>query len=200
MGKNAFTFARTFIESADTPQEAIYLGAGALNNWLIKTETTASEIKDLRTELFPATVNGSTTWYRVINCMFCTDREFTDPIMQTRKELMTLEQEERQAAERRAATVTTNNSRAHGMKSVGILDALEWSALCIHFGDICLACQASRPLAIDHVIPLVLGGMNHITNVQPLCRSCNSSKGARIKDYRDPHILASFLSRLYRNT
>ena len=30
----------------------------------------------------------------------------------------------------------------------------------------------------DHIIPLALGGINDVTNIQLLCESCNKSKGA----------------------
>lgn len=36
----------------------------------------------------------------------------------------------------------------------------------------------------DHVVPVLFGGSNDISNIQPLCRSCNSSKGASTVDYR----------------
>ena len=49
---------------------------------------------------------------------------------------------------------------------------------------ICLRCGTSDNLSIDHVIPVALGGRNAIENTQVLCRSCNSSKGVKIIDYR----------------
>lgn len=60
----------------------------------------------------------------------------------------------------------------------------EWLALCEQYGNRCLRCGKKRPLSKDHVIPVLLGGSNDISNIQPLCRSCNSSKGASIVDYR----------------
>jgi 5-methylcytosine-specific restriction endonuclease McrA len=49
----------------------------------------------------------------------------------------------------------------------------------------CLGCGKVKKLAYDHIHPLMLGGENSITNIQPLCRSCNSRKGSRtIIDYR----------------
>ncbi|MCZ4387971.1 HNH endonuclease signature motif containing protein [Vibrio alginolyticus] len=34
-------------------------------------------------------------------------------------------------------------------------------------------------LAVDHIVPLANGGVNDPTNLQILCRTCNSQKGAR---------------------
>jgi 5-methylcytosine-specific restriction endonuclease McrA len=46
-------------------------------------------------------------------------------------------------------------------------------------GNKCAHCGATDHLTADHIIPLKLGGDNYITNIQPLCKSCNSRKGAR---------------------
>lgn len=52
------------------------------------------------------------------------------------------------------------------------------------YGNVCVCCGAKGRLTVDHVIPLCLGGSNTIDNIQPLCRSCNPSKGIKIIDYR----------------
>lgn len=43
----------------------------------------------------------------------------------------------------------------------------------------CVSCAACDDLTIDHVWPLSRGGDDGIENLQFLCRSCNSSKGAK---------------------
>ena len=48
----------------------------------------------------------------------------------------------------------------------------------------CLSCGKKDKLTRDHVIPLVSGGSNYISNIQPLCRYCNSSKRDKTIDYR----------------
>lgn len=52
------------------------------------------------------------------------------------------------------------------------------------YGRKCLCCGATKNLSIDHVVPLSKGGVNDISNYQPLCKSCNSKKGTRKTDYR----------------
>lgn len=70
----------------------------------------------------------------------------------------------------------------------------EWLALCSIYEFRCLRCLAVRDfstLTRDHVIPVSNGGSDAIDNIQPLCGSCNASKGVGSEDYR-----ATFLDRL----
>ena len=48
-----------------------------------------------------------------------------------------------------------------------------------YHGDSCRHCGATANLQADHIIPLARGGPHCLANIQPLCRSCNTSKGAR---------------------
>lgn len=44
----------------------------------------------------------------------------------------------------------------------------------------CKQCGSAENLTVDHIYPEILGGGIDLDNLQTLCRSCNSSKGARI--------------------
>ena len=68
-------------------------------------------------------------------------------------------------------------------------------------GNICLCCkrgdiELSRVglmLVPDHVLPIVLGGSNDISNIQPLCHGkggCNNRKHAKYIDYRTEGLCA----------
>jgi hypothetical protein len=48
-------------------------------------------------------------------------------------------------------------------------------------GAICIDCGSRERLTLDHIIPVVEGGLDEISNIQVLCLSCNSSKGGRIE-------------------
>jgi hypothetical protein len=77
--------------------------------------------------------------------------------------------------------------RARLLAAGGSFSTIEWLALCARYDFRCLACSAREPqirLEPDHVLPLASGGPNTIDNIQPLCRSCNSRKRAKHRDYR----------------
>lgn len=91
-----------------------------------------------------------------------------------------------------AKRVNEHRRQARKRGNGGSFTTMEWRALCGWFGGVCLSCGNSE-LTVDHVVPIHMGGRNSIENLQPLCRSCNSSKGTRTIDYRNPVRLAEFL-------
>lgn len=65
--------------------------------------------------------------------------------------------------------------------------AQEWQTLKARYNYRCLCCGKYEPeivLTEDHVIPVSLGGSDHISNIQPLCKPCNSKKARSLIDYR----------------
>lgn len=77
------------------------------------------------------------------------------------------------------------NRRALQSGAEGSFTAKEFSNLCYMFNNECLCCgEHSKSLTADHVIPLTKGGTNDISNIQPLCGPCNSSKRTKTVDYR----------------
>jgi 5-methylcytosine-specific restriction endonuclease McrA len=75
--------------------------------------------------------------------------------------------------------------RALKMGADGEYTAEQFLALCRRYRNASLSCGSSdKPLTPDHIVPLTLGGSNRITNIQPLCRRCNSRKNVKVVDYR----------------
>lgn len=66
----------------------------------------------------------------------------------------------------------------------GSFTAAEWNALCRQCKHRCLCCGKRRKLTADHVVPVSKGGDSSISNIQPLCKPCNSRKGTKATDYR----------------
>ena len=46
-------------------------------------------------------------------------------------------------------------------------------------GCFCRCCNSTDKPTLDHIIPVSAGGENELKNLQVLCRSCNSRKGAK---------------------
>jgi 5-methylcytosine-specific restriction endonuclease McrA len=86
---------------------------------------------------------------------------------------------------RQAKANNSRKRRAARQASLGSFTVEEFEALCDAYGNTCLACGATEAvLEADHVVPLTKGGSDDISNIQPLCGSCNRKKFVNIIDYR----------------
>jgi 5-methylcytosine-specific restriction endonuclease McrA len=85
----------------------------------------------------------------------------------------------------RAKTDNRRKRRAAKHASRGSFTADEFKALCESHDNKCLACgDGEAALEADHVVPLTEGGSDDISNIQPLCGSCNRKKFVNTIDYR----------------
>lgn len=79
------------------------------------------------------------------------------------------------------------NKRRAKIKSNGGDFALEeWQTLKMQYNWTCPICKRKEPevkLTIDHIVPIIKGGMNIKENIQPLCKNCNCRKHTKIKAY-----------------
>lgn len=86
--------------------------------------------------------------------------------------------------------ISKNHARLRRLRKLGTPGyhaPAEWEALKAATGNKCLCCGVNGDevaLTRDHVVPLSKGGTDDISNIQPLCASCNSKKRARTIDYR----------------
>lgn len=98
---------------------------------------------------------------------------------------------------RRTACKRVEENHKNRARKFGILNSSfskeEWKFLLNFYGNRCLSCGTDKKLEPDHVIPLSKGGLNIMSNIQPLCRSCNSKKGAKTIDYRSVIISIEYL-------
>jgi 5-methylcytosine-specific restriction endonuclease McrA len=79
----------------------------------------------------------------------------------------------------------TRQRRAKLKEAGGTITTEEWLSVLQLYGPACLCCGEVKPLTMDHVVPIFCGGTHTVDNVQPLCLSCNSSKGTQTIDYRE---------------
>ena len=86
---------------------------------------------------------------------------------------------------RRAKTNNLRKRRAARHASRGNFTVEEFKELCESYGNKCLACgDTEAVLEADPIVPLTKGGSDNISNIQPLCGSCNRKKFVNIIDYR----------------
>jgi len=82
--------------------------------------------------------------------------------------------------------VWKNNKVVNKRGIPGTIHPLEWKSVLSKYSHTCLRCgRTNIQLSIDHIVPVSNSlCTNTISNVQPLCHSCNSSKRCKIIDYR----------------
>jgi len=88
----------------------------------------------------------------------------------------------------------THRRRARKKGNGGSWTVAEWMTLKRQYGFRCVSCWRTEDelktlglkLVPDHIISIKNGGMNHITNLQPLCHGfegCNNYKSSKTIDY-----------------
>jgi len=77
-----------------------------------------------------------------------------------------------------------NARRTRQTQAGGSFTEKEWNILCKKCKSRCACCGKRRRLTVDHIIPVSKGGTSDISNIQPLCQSCNSKKRDKVVDYR----------------
>lgn len=85
--------------------------------------------------------------------------------------------------------------RARLAGSGGSYSSFEWEELCRQYDYRCVCCGKRKKLTVDHVVPISKGGSSDISNIQPLCKRCNFSKGTKIVDYRAKPSLLRWIQR-----
>lgn len=86
---------------------------------------------------------------------------------------------ERWARENRArVSLYTQERRAREAGASGTTSPAQLQARIDYYGGCCYICRDPFT-AIDHVIPLKLKGTNWPANLRPICKACNSAKGAK---------------------
>ena len=75
--------------------------------------------------------------------------------------------------------------RRYARKHKAKTEPYNFNDICNHYENKCLRCGCGDvKLTIDHIKPYALGGDNIPSNIQPLCKPCNSAKKDRHIDYR----------------
>lgn len=76
--------------------------------------------------------------------------------------------------------VNHQRRRERAQNAEGSHTRQEWLEVIQKQGGACATCGQVVTLVRDHIIPLSKGGSDYISNIQGLCRSCNSKKHAKL--------------------
>jgi len=87
-------------------------------------------------------------------------------------------------AEFKATQAVYQAKRKQATNKMTKLEKKQWLGIMKYCDLKCLKCEEVGKQTLDHVVPVSIGGSCSIGNCQPLCKSCNSSKGRKITDYR----------------
>lgn len=82
-----------------------------------------------------------------------------------------------------SGAAATRSQRLAAARAIATHTKAEWLALVDACGNACVRCGGAGVVK-DHITPIYQGGSDGIDNLQPLCQSCNSSKGPENKDFR----------------
>jgi 5-methylcytosine-specific restriction endonuclease McrA len=81
-------------------------------------------------------------------------------------------------------TAAQARRRAKQLNAGGEYTPEQFTHICEYYGGMCLVCGRKIKLAADHVMPITKGGHSYISNIQPLCKNCNSKKRDKHEDHR----------------
>lgn len=89
----------------------------------------------------------------------------------------------RRYAKTESGRMTQKNAKhkRRALEAQGSVTLLEWKDKLEEHNGCCANCGVSEGIEMDHIHPISKGGLHHISNIQPLCRSCNASKGAKLE-------------------
>lgn len=138
---------------------------------------------------------------KVSSCKICR-QEFKRNWRRKNKDIINAKLRERYAKDvakenkspEQIAFVEKNASRAIRSRALRRASAerhgsIEWKFLLTLTGGKCAACGSTNDITKDHVIPVTLGGSDGLSNLQVLCRSCNSLKRCKTIDFRTKEII-----------
>lgn len=79
----------------------------------------------------------------------------------------------------------SRSERLSAARAKGTHTKQQWEKMLAFCGTACLSCgNNDLRLVKDHVTPIYQGGSDSISNIQPLCQTCNSKKGSYVHDFR----------------